>query len=86
MALADEERAEIKKKLHGKARRGVLKEIMENDGTLALAEVHEYTLKKFFIQHQGFSELLEGMVSSKLIEVDKDHNNVTITEEGKNYS
>ena len=54
-------------------------------GTLAMAEMHDYSLNKYFIQHQRFSQMMETFVDENLIEYDDLTQTSTITEKGKEF-
>ena len=73
------------KELFERARKGVLKYLDEKGGTLAIGEMHDYSLNKYFIQHQRFSQMMETFVGEKLIEYDAGTQMSTITEKGKEF-
>ena len=82
----DEQDKEAKvKEFLEKARRGVLKHVDQNGGTMSLGEVHDYSLKKYFIQHQRFSQLMETLVDEELVDYDHETQVATITEKGKEF-
>lgn len=68
-----------------RARKGVLKHLDEQGGELPFNTLHDYSLNKFFIQHQKFSELMETLVKEKLVDFDWKEYKVKITEEGKKF-
>ena len=68
-----------------KARKGVLRYVDEKGGKLSLGEMHEYSLQKYFIQHQRFSQMMETFVDEKLVEFDPATNTATITSQGKEF-
>ncbi len=68
-----------------KARKGVLKHIVEKGGALSMGEMHDYSLNKYLIQHQKFSEMMEALVDNNLITYDYETQLATITEAGKNF-
>jgi len=81
-----EEEKEVKfKKLFERARKGILKYVDEKGGTLGMEEMHDYSLNKYFIQHQRFSQMMETFVDEKLIEYDAATQASTITEKGKEF-
>ena len=69
--------------LIGRARLGVLKFVADRGGSASLGEIHEFSGKKFLIMHQGFSRLMEGMVSEGLIDFDFSSNTATLTRAGQ---
>ena len=75
-----DEADEKQKAFWEKARKGVLNYLDEKGGTLPLGEMHEYSLNKFFIQHQRFSQMMESFVDEELIEFDQGKNEATIND------
>ena len=68
-----------------RARKGILKYLDEKGGELPLNDLHEYSLKTYFIQHQRFSQLMESLVDSNLVHFDWQDQKATITPAGKEY-
>lgn len=66
-----------------RARRGVLKFVSDRGGSASLGEIHEFSEKRFLIMHQGFSRLMEGIVSDGLVEFDATSNTATLTRAGQ---
>jgi len=66
-----------------RARKGVLKFLYERGGTLSIAELHDYSLNKFFIQHQRFSQMMEACVDEGLVTYDETAQTFILTETGK---
>ena len=83
--IDEQEKEEKFKEFFEKARKGVLKYLDENGGSLSMEKLHEYSLKKYFIQHQRFSQMMESFVNEKLINYDAPTQVSTITEEGKEF-
>ena len=81
----EQEKEEKFKEFFETARKGVLKYLDEKGGTLAMGEMHDYSLNKYFIQHQRFSQMMETFVDESLIEYDGVTQNSTITEKGKEF-
>ena len=69
-----------------RAKKGVLKFLNEKGGALSLADMHDYSLNKFLIQHQAFSRMMETLVEAKLVEYDFEKDLATLTEEGKKFA
>jgi len=67
------------------ARKGVLKYLDEKGESLPMGEMHDYSLNKYFIQHQRFSQMMETFVEEYLIEYDESTQISTITEKGKEF-
>ncbi len=75
---------EVKQKeLISRARTGVLKFMSDRGGSAPLGDIHGFSEKKYLIVHQGFSRLIEGMVSEGLIHFDFTSNTATLTEAGQ---
>ena len=66
-----------------RARAGVLKFVSDRGGSASLGDIHEFSEKKYLIMHQGFSRLMESMVSDGLIDFDFTSNTATLTEAGQ---
>ena len=73
------------KEFFERARKGVLKYLDEKGGSLSLEELHDYSLKTYFIQHQRFSQMMETFVNEKLIDYDNQTQVSAITEGGKEF-
>ena len=82
----DEREKEAKiKEFFERARKGVLKYVDQKGGTLPMLELHEYSLKTYFIQHQRFSQLMESLVDENLLEFDSPTETAVLTEKGRNF-
>jgi len=81
----DEEREKLRIAHFEKARKGVLAFVHENGGEQPMGSMHDFSLKKFFIQHEVFSNLMESLVDEKLVDYDHGTQIAVITEEGKKY-
>ena len=68
-----------------RARKGVLKHLHDQGGKLPMKEMHDYSMNKYLIQHQGFSRMMETFVNEGLVEFDDASYDVTITELGKKF-
>ena len=68
-----------------RARKGVLKFLNDKDGKLPMSEMHEYSLNKYLIQHQGFSSMMETFVEEGLVEFNFETHEATITEAGRKF-
>ena len=85
MALSPEEMEKRQKELVEKARRGVLKFVQDKGGTADLGEMHDFSMNRYLIQHQAFSQLMETLVDAKLVEFDFGKNVATLTDAGQNF-
>jgi len=68
-----------------RARKGVLKYLEEKGGKLNLAELHDYSLSKFFIQHQRFSKMMETYVNDGYVDYDHESQDVSINDAGRQF-
>ena len=84
--ISNEEQLRKQQEFLHRARKGVLAFLIEKGGKLSMAELHDFSLNKFFIQHQGFSKLMEFFVGDGLVEYDYATESVTITEAGKKFA
>ena len=71
------------KDLQDRARQGVLKFVSDRGGSAQLSEIHEFSEKKYFIAHQVFSRLMDGVVSEGLLDFDFISNTATLTDAGR---
>ena len=83
--LTDAQKEEKFKALFERARKGVLTYVNEKGGTLPMAEMHDYSLNKYFIQHQRFSQMMETFVDEGLVIFDHETHKATITDLGKEF-
>jgi hypothetical protein len=75
--------AEKQKKHWERARRGVLRFVLEKGGQATLRELHEHSESTYFIAHVSFSRLMEELTGEKLLDYDHDTANATLTEAGR---
>lgn len=68
-----------------KAKRGLLKWLTEQGGQSNMADMHDYSERRYFIAHQGFSRLMEGFVADGLIDYESRGGGITITAKGREY-
>ncbi|MBP6342407.1 MAG: hypothetical protein KA403_00560 [Candidatus Omnitrophica bacterium] len=68
-----------------RARKGVLQHLNDQGCKLNMSELHEYSLKKYLIQHQRFSQMMESFVAESLVEFDWGTQDVTLTEAGRKF-
>ncbi len=73
------------KEFFERARKGVLSHLNEKGGVLPMGNLHEYSLKTFFIQHQRFSIMMESFVNEELATYDNSTDEVVITDKGKEF-
>jgi len=83
--ISEQEKEEKFKELFERAKKGVLKFLDEKGGSHSMGEMHEYSLNKYFIQHQRFSQLMETFVNENFIDYDYKTQIATITEKGKEF-
>ena len=75
--------AEKQKKHWERARRGVLRFVLEKGGQATLRELHEHSESTYFIAHVSFSRLMEELTGEKLLDYDHDTATATLTEAGR---
>ena len=68
-----------------KARKGVLKFLLDQGGKLNMGQLHEHSMTKYFIQHQGFSRMMETFVDQGLVDYDYATQEVTLSELGREF-
>lgn len=76
---------EKQKELFERARKGVLQYLADQGGSLPMADLHDYSARKFFIQHQGFSRMMETFVDGRLVDYHPANQQTTLTEEGRKF-
>ena len=76
---------EQQKQFFERARKGVLQYLHEKGGKLNMGELHEFSLKKYLIQHQRFSVMMETFVNESLVSFDWGTQDVTLTDEGLKF-
>lgn len=76
---------EKQKELFERARKGVLQYLAAQGGSLPMADLHDYSAQKFFIQHQGFSRMMETFVDGQLVEYHPGNQQTTLTEKGREF-
>ena len=85
MSSPNQEMDEKQKEFFEKARRGVLKFLLEKGGKLNMGALHEHSMNKYFIQHQRFSQMMETFVNEGLVEYDYATQDVTLSELGQQF-
>ena len=73
------------KEFFERARKGVLKHLDQKGGLLPMADLHDHSLKTYFIQHQRFSIMMESFVNEGLAIFDDATQDVLITDKGKEF-
>ena len=86
--MADRVSPDAQKAFLQRARKGVVKFVVDQEGKAALGDMHNFSQKKFFIGHQSFSKLMESLVDEKLIEFDQSTGTATatVTEVGRAFA
>ena len=79
------EALEKQKQFFERARKGVLQHLNDNGGKLNMGELHDYSMKKFLIQHQRFSLMMESFVNEGLVEFDHGSQDTMITDAGRKF-
>lgn len=83
MSSNPDEMAQKQKALFEKARKGVLKFLCDKGGKLNMGELHDFSMNRYLIQHQGFSRMMETFVDEGLVEYDHLTQDTAITEAGR---
>ena len=68
-----------------KTRKGVLKFVRDNGGSATLAEMHDYSERRYFVAHKKFSDLMEAMIADEQIDYNAAESVATLTETGKDF-
>ena len=66
-----------------RTRKGLLRFLDKNGGEAGLAELHDHSERRYFIGHQKFSQLMEGMVMDGLVDYDWDLQQAKLTDSGR---
>lgn len=83
-AATDSSDAEAKAARHfERTRRAVLRFIDEQGGVAGLADMHDYSERKYFIGHRRFSDLMETLLEDALIDYDHGSGEARITDKGR---
>jgi hypothetical protein len=74
-------------KIVAKAKLGVLKHVLDTsaDGRMAMADMHDFSERRFFIAHRSFSDLMETWTGEGLVTYDPETGNVTVTDAGRAF-
>ena len=80
-----QELTEQQKNLLTRARKGILQYLLEKGGTLPIPELHDYSMNKYFVQHQRFSQLIEQCVDEKLLQYNAVQQTLSLTESGRKF-
>ncbi len=82
----EEEKAAAKAAAHmEKTRRAVLRFVEEAGGESGLADMHDYSERRWFVGHKKFSDLMEGLVAEALVDYNGAEGRATLTEAGRQY-
>jgi hypothetical protein len=73
------------KQFFERARRGVLQFLSDKGGLSPMGDLHEYSLKKYLIQHQRFSLMMESFVDEGLVNFDWGTQDVMLTDAGRQF-
>ncbi len=66
-----------------RTRLAVLRFIDEKGGKAGLAEMHDYSERRYFIAHKKFSDLMESLLDDDLILFDHARGEATLTAQGR---
>jgi hypothetical protein len=68
-----------------KAQRGVLKHLHKEGGTMSMKDLHDYSERRWFIAHAGFSRMMEFFVEDRYVDFDHDSYTVVLTDDGRYF-
>ena len=85
MPVDPEDLAQRQKAIFEKARKGVLKFLSDQGGKINMGELHDFSMNRFLIQHQGFSRMMETFVDEGLVEYDPLTQDTTLTDAGRKF-
>jgi len=68
-----------------RARRGVLRYLAREGGTLPLKDLHDHSERRWFIAHAGFSEMIEFYVEEGLVDLDPESWTVSLSDDGRRF-
>ena len=84
--MAEPVSEERQKAYFEKARKGVLAWLAKRDGAVAtLGDMHEHSSERFLIAHQGFSKMMESLVTEGLVDYDEEARTATLTDAGRRF-
>lgn len=69
-----------------RARKGVLRQLSDQGGQMNLSALHDFSLNKYFIQHQGFSRMMEDCVNEGFVTFDENSQGFVISDLGRAYA
>ena len=75
--------AQKQQQLLERARKGLLKYLLDNNGKRNLGQLHEYSMNTYLIQHQAFSQMMEGLVNDGFLMYDFGSDEAAITDKGQ---
>lgn len=86
-ALSDEERIKQEKAARHfeRARKGVLGFVAKAGGRASLADMHGHSEMRYFIGHQKFSRLMEGLTDEGLLVYHAAEGEAELTDAGRDY-
>lgn len=61
----------------------MLRYLAEHGGAVSLSELHDYSERRFFVAHRGFSELMEALVADEVVLWDASSGIATLTDAGR---
>ena len=82
---SSEEQIKKQEEFFKKAQKGTLKYLLDKGGSLKMGELHEYSLNKYLVQHQRFSQMMEIFVDGGLVHFDWETQVVSLTDTGKEF-
>ena len=80
-AISDEK---IAKHL-AKTRKGVLSWLNKQGGSSPMADMHDYSERRYFVAHRKFSDLMEGFLEDELITFERSTGITALTDTGRQF-
>ncbi|MEC7986328.1 MAG: hypothetical protein VX278_14275 [Myxococcota bacterium] len=81
----EEKKADAAAKHWEKTRKGLLKKLKKEGGKMGLAELHDFSERRFFIGHQKFSMIMEELVEEELVLYSLEDYTVTLGDKAEDY-
>ena len=69
-----------------RTKRGLLKFVDKEGGTISLAKLHDHSEKRFFVGHRKFSDLMETMIEEDYLLFSWEKQEATLTERGREWA
>ena len=64
---------------------GLLKYVNKKDSSVELAELHEFSERRYLVGHQAFSQLMEELVDGQLLDFDWEKSEARLSLKGQDF-